>query len=65
MPFVIEALSQDRKSVNVSAISGTVTRYHSHSPTKRFVHSMAQGPRDVELRQAQVSALSTVICWVR
>jgi hypothetical protein len=25
---------------------------------------MAQGPRDVELRQAQVSALSTVICWV-
>ena len=64
MPFVIEALSQDRKSVNVGAFSGTVTRYPTPSPKKRFVHRMAQGPRDVELRQAQVSALSTVICWV-
>ena len=65
MSFVIEALCQHRKSVNVSAISGTVTRYPSHSRTKRFVHRIAQGPRDVKLRQAQVSALSTAICWVR
>ena len=65
MPFVIEDLSQNMKSVNVSAISDTVTRYPPHSPTKRFVHRMAQGPSDVELRQAQVSALRTVICWVR
>jgi len=39
-------------------------RHPSHSPTKRFMHRMAQGPKDVELRQAQVSAPSTVICWI-